>query len=83
MPVLSLNQSILRMPKPELILAAVQRWAEDQQALRPSLGKFVVFGSYGRGDAGMGSDLDLLLVDGAATGPQQQRFLVWPLEQHP
>jgi hypothetical protein len=29
-----------------------------------------VFGSYGRGDAGVGSDLDLLLIDGRASGPQ-------------
>ena len=32
---------------------------------------------------GVGSDLDLLLVDGAAIGPQQQRLLQWPLEQLP
>ncbi len=83
MPVRSLNQSVLRWPKPELILAAVQRWAEAQQALRPALTKVGVFGSYGRGDAGVGSDLDLLLVDGAATGPQQQRLLTWPLERLP
>ena len=31
----------------------------------------------------MGSDLDLLLVDGAANGPQQQRLLSWPLERLP
>ena len=83
MPVRSLNQSVLRWPKPELILTAVQRWAEDQQALRPSLAKVGVFGSYGRGDAGVGSDLDLLLVDGVAIGPQQQRLLTWPLERLP
>ena len=83
MPVRSLNQSVLRWPKPELILAAVQQWAEAQQALRPALAKVGVFGSYGRGDAGVGSDLDLLLVDGAATGPQQQRLLTWPLERLP
>ena len=83
MPVRSLNQSVLRWPKPELILAAVQQWAEAQQALRPALTKVGVFGSYGRGDAGVGSDLDLLLVDGSATGPQQQRLLTWPLERLP
>ena len=83
MPVRSLNQSVLRWPKPELILAAVQQWAEAQQAIRPALAKVGVFGSYGRGDAGVGSDLDLLLVDGAATGPQQQRLLTWPLERLP
>ena len=83
MPVRSLNQSVLRWPKPELILAAVQQWAEAQQALRPSLAKVGVFGSYGRGDAGVGSDLDLLLVDGVAIGPQQQRLLTWPFERLP
>ena len=83
MPVRSLNQSVLRWPKPELILAAVQQWAEAQQAVRPALAKVGVFGSYGRGDAGVGSDLDLLLVDGSAAGPQQQRLLTWPLERLP
>jgi hypothetical protein len=83
MPVRSLNQSVLRWPKPELILAAVQQWAEAQQALRPTLTKVGVFGSYGRGDAGVGSDLDLLLVDGSAIGPQHQRLLTWPLERLP
>ncbi len=83
MPVRSLNQSVLRWPKPELILAAVQRWAEAQQALRPALTRVGVFGSYGRGDAGLGSELDLLLVDDSAAGPQQQRLLHWPLEHPP
>ena len=31
----------------------------------------------------MGSDLDLLLVDAAADGPQHQRLLRWPLAQLP
>jgi len=47
------------------------------------LAKVGVFGSCERGHAGVGSDLDLLLVDGAATGPQQQRLLTWPLEHLP
>jgi len=67
----------------ELILSAVQRLAEAKQALRPALEKVGVFGSCGRGDAGVGSDLDFLLVDGSAAGPQQQRLLTWPLERLP
>ena len=31
----------------------------------------------------MGSDLDLLLVDASADGPQYQRLLRWPLEKLP
>lgn len=29
----------------------------------------------------MGSDLDLLLLDDSAEGPQQQHLCLWPLEQ--
>lgn len=42
-----------------------------------------VFGSYGRGEAGVGSDLDLLLIDGEARGPQQRRLPLWPLADLP
>jgi len=42
-----------------------------------------VFGSYGRGDAGEGSDLDLLLIDGRASGLQRGRLLHWPLAELP
>lgn len=31
----------------------------------------------------MGSDIDLLLVDDQAEGPQHQRLMRWPLEQLP
>jgi hypothetical protein len=31
----------------------------------------------------VGSDLDLLLVDASADGPQHQRLLRWPLEKLP
>jgi hypothetical protein len=35
----------------------------------PGLEGVGVFGSYGRGDAGVGSDLDLLLINAEACGP--------------
>lgn len=37
------------------------RWPEPERV--------GVFGSYGRGDAGVGSDLYLLLIDAEACGP--------------
>ena len=42
-----------------------------------------MFGSYCRGDACLGIDRDLLLVDGAASGTQQHRLLTLPLERLP
>jgi hypothetical protein len=78
MPVRSLTQSLLRWPEPELILAQVAAWAAAVAADHPGLVRVGVFGSYGRGDAGVGSDLDLLLIDRQAAGPQHQRLLAWP-----
>jgi predicted nucleotidyltransferase len=83
MPVRSLTQSLLRWPSPDQVLAEVAAWAAAQQAQSPSLQRIGVFGSYGRSTAGVGSDLDLLIVDASADGPQYQRLLRWPLEQLP
>ncbi len=83
MPVRSLTQSVLCWPSPEQVLDQVQAWTSEQRGPRPSLEAAGLFGRYGRGTAGVGSDLDLLLIDSAATGPQQERLLLWPLEQLP
>ncbi|QPN65943.1 nucleotidyltransferase domain-containing protein [Synechococcus sp. CBW1006] len=83
MPVRSLTQSVLRWPSPEQVLAEAQAWALEQRSRHPSLLQVGVFGSYGRGTAAVGSDLDLLLIDAAATGPQHLRLRQWPLEQLP
>jgi hypothetical protein len=83
MPVRSLTQSVLRWPRPEQVLQEVQAWADDQRRQRPSLQRVGVFGSYGRGTASVGSDLDLVLIDEAASGPQHRRLRDWPLERLP
>lgn len=83
MPVRSLTPSLLRRPEPELVLRQVKEWAERVAAEHPGLVQVGVFGSYGRGDAGVGSDLDLLLIDTQAHGPQHQRLLAWPLAELP
>jgi predicted nucleotidyltransferase len=83
MPVRSLTQSLLRWPSPEQVLSEVAAWAAAQQAQCSSLQRVGLFGSYGRGTAGVGSDLDLLLVDASADGPQHQRLVRWPLEKLP
>jgi len=42
-----------------------------------------VFGSYGRGSAAFGSDLDLILVDEEARGGQIERLQQWQLAELP
>jgi UTP:GlnB (protein PII) uridylyltransferase len=83
MPVRSLTQSLLRWPEPDLVLRQVTTWAERVAIDHQGLERAGVFGSYGRGDAGVGSDLDLLLIDAHAVGPQHQRLLTWPLAELP
>ena len=61
----------------------MRQWAEQHAECCHSLRKVGVFGSYGRGDATVGSDLDLLIVDVAATGAQWQRLQLWSLDQLP
>jgi len=83
MPVRSLTQSVWRWPQPELVLEQVRTWAQEQRPSHPGLQRVGVFGSYGRGTASVGSDLDLLLVDREATGTQAQRLRHWALERLP
>jgi hypothetical protein len=78
-----LTQSVLRWPEPEALLEATRQWAEDQGKRHPSLLRVGVFGSYGRGEASVGSDLDLVLIDDGAIGPQHLRLRAWPLERLP
>jgi len=83
MPVRLLTQSRLRWPEPSEVLDAVSCWAHLQADRNAGLRRVGVFGSYGRGDAGVGSDLDLVLIDAYASGTPAQRFSQWPLEQLP
>ena len=83
MPVRLLTQSLLRWPEPEVVFQAVERWAEQQAQRCSSLQSVGVYGSYGRGEAGVGSDLDLLLIDAEAQGPQSSRYRQWPFETLP
>ena len=77
MPVRLLTQSVMRWPDPHQVLGEVADWAEGQGQVQPSLQRVAVFGSYGRGTAGVGSDLDLLLIDTAAEGSQRCRLQHW------
>ena len=83
MPVRLLTQSLLRWPEAAVVLQAVKDWAVAQGDQQPGLERVGVYGSYGRGDAGVGSDLDLVLIDTSATGTASERFRRWPFETLP
>ncbi len=82
MPVRSLTSSVMRWLNPEAVLAAAQEWAERLASGEPSVIAVGCFGSYARGDAGVGSDLDLIVIMSAnATTPRREG--AWAVEQLP
>lgn len=62
MPVRSLNSSVHRWPDGEAVLAAAREWAERLAGHAEDVLAVGCFGSYARGDAGVGSDLDLIVI---------------------
>ncbi len=79
MPVRSLRSHVLRWPKPTDVEAAVQEWARRERERRPDLLRIGYFGSYARGDAGVGSDLDVIAVVRDTKVPFERRALDWDL----
>lgn len=73
MPVRSLNSSVLRWPDRESVLRALRRWVETVLASDPTIQSLGYFGSYARGDAGVGSDLDILVLVSRSDLPFERR----------
>lgn len=62
MPVRSLKSSVMRWPTREQVHEAAVSWARNTVASRPGIDAIGYFGSYARGDWGVGSDLDLVVI---------------------
>jgi predicted nucleotidyltransferase len=62
MPVRSLSSSVIRWPEAETVDKAVREWAKKIAEQRPETVRIGYFGSYARGDWGVGSDLDLIVI---------------------
>ncbi len=77
MPGSSPPGSVLRWPSAAEVLTAADRWAAQQQHANPDLLAVGVFGSYGRGEAGVGSDLDLVLILRECSVPIWERLRRW------
>ena len=79
MPVRSLTSSVFAWPDREAVERALRRWAEEAAAARPNLRRVGFFGSYARGDWGVGSDLDVVMVVASASTPFERRAADWDL----
>ena len=82
MPVRSLNSSIMKWPSKKAVIDSLDKWSEtlkrDSNIL--SIG---YFGSYARGDNGVGSDLDLIVIVKDSKAPFGKRVTEWDLAMLP
>lgn len=83
MPVRSSTSSVLRWPDRAEVEASVRVWALEEAARHSELLRLGFFGSYARGDDGVGSDLDLVAVVSTSSEPFLRRALAWDLSALP
>jgi uncharacterized protein len=77
MPVRSLSSSVLKWPNAKIVDAAVRDWAKTKAVTHPEIMYIAYFGSYARGDWGVGSDLDVLIVVSDTDLPYERRTGVY------
>jgi predicted nucleotidyltransferase len=77
MPTRSLTSSVLRWPSRAAVDVEVRRWLHRIAERRPDLIRLGLFGSYARGDAGVGSDLDLVAIVRASNVRPEDRVRDW------
>jgi len=83
MPVRSLRSSVLKWPDASSVVLALRRWATRQLAARADIVRLGYFGSYARGDWGVGSDLDVLIVVEQASPPFERCAAEWDVTALP
>lgn len=77
MPVRSLHSPVLRWPDAKTVGRAVRTWAQECGQAHPEVVRIGYFGSYARGDWGVGSDLDLVVVVKQSSVPNERRAIGW------
>ncbi len=83
MPVRSLRSSVLKWPDRAQVDAAVREWAAQVALSHPEAVRIGYFGSYARGDWGVGSDLDLVAIVAQSDLPFHRRASAWDLSDLP
>jgi predicted nucleotidyltransferase len=78
MPVRSLSSSVLVWPPKSLVEPALAAWALELSTRYDDLLAVGYFGSYARGDWGVGSDLDLIVILQQSQSPFGRRSV--PME---
>ena len=77
MPVRLLSSPVLKWPDAQTVDESVRRWSEDINQNREDVLCIGYFGSYARGDWGVGSDLDLIVIVKHSDLPFERRSVGW------
>ncbi|MGC9398863.1 MAG: nucleotidyltransferase domain-containing protein [Anaerolineae bacterium] len=77
MPTRSLNSSVLTWPDRQEIERALQKWVHTHVLHHPEVLRVGYCGSYARGDWGVGSDLDLIILLTDTEQPVIRRARMW------
>lgn len=83
MPVKSLHSSVMKWPDAQAVDRALREWAHAQANHHPEILRVGYIGSYARGDWGVGSDLDVLLIVVQSDLPFEQRAAAWHVDTLP
>ena len=83
MPVRSSSSSVVKWPDAATVDRALREWARGASAARGDVRRVGYFGSYARGDWGVGSDLDVIIIVAAAHLPFERRGVEWDLTELP
>ncbi|MGB6067712.1 MAG: nucleotidyltransferase domain-containing protein [Desulfomonilaceae bacterium] len=78
-----MNSSVFKWPDQLQVDRAVRDWAEKEMGSHEGVLRIGYFGSYARGDWGVGSDLDLVVIVDRAIEPFERRSLTWDLSPLP
>jgi predicted nucleotidyltransferase len=74
---------VLKWPDAQAVARAVRDWAQQLGGQKPELVRAGYFGSYARGDWGVGSDVDLVVIVDRAEEPFERRSPRWDASQLP
>ena len=83
MPVRLSSTAVLAWPDPTIVAEAARRWAEDLRRAEAGVAAVGYFGSYARGDWGVGSDLDGVVIVDDSPEPFERRAVRWDATRLP
>ena len=83
MPKRLLNSPVLKWPDAQTVIEELHRWAKQVLRQRQDVNRIGFFGSYARGNDGVGSDLDLIIIVEHSDDPFERRGVAWDMTKLP